>query len=81
LIGGTGGGGGSIPFLSDAPGGRSTVSITEVADMNTGSDISDFAIDFLRVPDFVSVLVLWLVLNELPTGVLDPDIGGVEVAE
>ena len=49
LIGGTGGGAyGSEPFFSDAPAGRLTVSMTDVVDKKTGSEISDLAIDFLR---------------------------------
>jgi hypothetical protein len=49
LIGGTGGGTkGSAPFLREAPGGRSTVSMMDVVDTKTGSEISLLAIDFLR---------------------------------
>jgi hypothetical protein len=49
LIGGTGGvTNGSDPFFSDAPAGRLIVSMTDVVDRNTGSEISDLAIDFLR---------------------------------
>ena len=73
------GGGASIPFFSDAPGGRSTVSMTEVAEINTGSEISDFTIDFLRVPAFVSACVF--ALNVDTTGVEAAEMGGVALAE
>lgn len=69
-----------MPFLSDAPAGRSTVSITEVAEMKTGSEISDLLTDFLRVPDFVRDVVL-LLLKVVATGVDAADSGGVEFAE
>ena len=48
FMGGTGGGL-SIPFLKEAPGGRSTVSTFEVEESNaTGSEISCLLIVFLR---------------------------------
>jgi hypothetical protein len=37
-----------MPFWREAPAGRLTVSMTEVVEINTGSEISDFATDFLR---------------------------------
>jgi hypothetical protein len=56
LIGGTGGGTyGSEPFFRDAPAGRLTVSMTEVVERKTGSEISDLAMDFLRnIPCLIS---------------------------
>ena len=73
------GGGASIPFLSEAPGGRSTVSMTEVAEMNIGSEISDFTMDFLRTPSLVAVG--FAALNVETTGVDEAEIGGVAFAE
>jgi hypothetical protein len=54
--------------------------MTEVAETNTGSDISDFAIDFFRVPDLV-ISEVALALNVAATGVLAAEIGGVALAE
>lgn len=47
LIAGTGGVGG-IPFFSDAPGGRSTVSTLDVDETNVGSEMSALETVFLR---------------------------------
>lgn len=37
-----------MPFLSDAPAGKSTVSTTEVVEIRTGSPMSVFLMDILR---------------------------------
>ena len=47
LIGGIGGGW-SMPFFREAPGGKSTVSTFEVDEIRVGSEMSDFEIVFLR---------------------------------
>jgi hypothetical protein len=67
-----------MPFLSEAPAGRSTVSMTEVAEMNTGSEMSCLLIDFLRI---VPLLVEMLGPKDEATGVVAAEIGGVELAE
>jgi len=83
LIGGTGGGSAvSEPFFSDAPGGRLTVSMTEVVDTNTGSEMSDFAIDFFRsVPTLAMGCGAALGLKAGATGVDAPETGGVLLAD
>lgn len=49
-LGFTGGIGGALisPLWRDDPGGRLTVVILEVDEMNLGSEMSDLLIDFLR---------------------------------
>jgi hypothetical protein len=39
-----------MPLWSDAPGGRLTVVILDVEEMNLGSEISDLFIDRFRAP-------------------------------
>jgi hypothetical protein len=80
-MGGMAGGGdigGSWPFLSDAPGGRSTVSKLEVEEMSVGSEISCFATDRLRFGGGRRVKDADAVAE---TGVGRADDGGVEEAE
>lgn len=48
LRGGAGARISSMPFLRDAPGGRSTVSTVEVDDINVGSEISALETVFFR---------------------------------
>jgi len=72
----------SIPFLSDAPVGKSTVSMTDVVDIRRGSPISDFWIDLLRDADrprFVIELGGGFEGKLWATGVELPDIGGVAI--
>ena len=79
-----GGSGGalSMPFLREAPAGRLTVSMTEVVEMKTGSDISDLAIDFFRSgPAFAMGWGAALGLNAGITGVPGFETGGVLLAE
>jgi hypothetical protein len=79
LIGGTGGASCSAPFFNEAPAGRLTVSIVDVDDMNTGSDISLFAIDFFRSMPCLGCIVLGL--NAAALGVEGLETGGVWFAE
>jgi hypothetical protein len=81
LIGGTGGVSYSIPFLSDAPAGRLTVSITDVVDKNTGSEISDFATDFFRSIPCLIIGWMALGLKAAVFGVVGLETGGVWLAE
>jgi hypothetical protein len=82
LIGGTGGATkGSAPFLREAPGGRSTVSMTEVVDTNTGSDISLLAIDFLRSWPCLTKGCAELGVKAAAFGVVGFDVGGVGLEE
>jgi|TARA_R110002003_G_scaffold113_3_gene9835 hypothetical protein len=81
LIGGTGGAAGSIPFFKDAPGGRLTVSITEVVDRKTGSEMSDFAMDFLRSMPCRTIGCTALGLKAAAFGVVGLETGGVWFAE
>lgn len=82
LIGGTGGGAESMPFLREAPAGRLIVSMTEVVEMNTGSEISYFAIDFFRRgPAFAIGGPAALGLKASATGVPGFETGGVLLAE
>lgn len=83
LIGGTGGA--SMPFRSEAPGGRSMVSTTEVVEIKTGSPISDFLTDIFRGrPAFMlAAASKFGVLadgNAPAVGVVDDEIGGVWLA-
>lgn len=76
------GGTSSIPFMRDAPAGKSTVSMTEVVDMSLGSDISVFLMDILRFVDFLPKVADERMFTLLPgkvgaIGVEDADIGGV----
>jgi hypothetical protein len=48
LIGGTGGGACSTPFLNDAAAERLMVSMTEVVERKIGSEMSALATDFFR---------------------------------
>jgi hypothetical protein len=75
LIGGTGGASCSLPFFNEAPAGRLTVSIVDVDDMNTGSDMSLFAIDFFRSIPCLGCIVLGL--NAAALGVDGLETGGV----
>jgi hypothetical protein len=76
LIGGTGGALCSCPFFKDAPAGRLIVSITEVVETKTGSEISDFAIDFLRnIPCLEGCTMLGLKATVF--GVVGLETGGV----
>jgi hypothetical protein len=81
LIGGTGGVSYSIPFFNDAPAGKFTVSITEVVDKKTGSEMSDFAIDFFRSIPCLIIGWMALGLKAAVFGVVGLEIGGVLVAE
>jgi hypothetical protein len=81
-MGGTGGASKSLPFLREAPGGRSIVSITEVVEINTGSEMSALAIDFFRKTPclFIGCTVLGLkagALGVVGFGVVGFDTGGV----
>ena len=80
LRGGTGGGC-SKPFLREAPFGRLIVSITDVAEMKTGSEMSDFCIDFLRCEATLLDGIVPLGPKDEATGVVEAEIGGVELAE
>jgi hypothetical protein len=80
LRGGTGGGC-SKPFLREAPVGRLIVSITDVAEMKTGSEMSDFCIDFLRCETTLLDGIVPLEPKDEATGVVEAEIGGVELAE
>jgi hypothetical protein len=81
LIGGTGGASGSAPFFSDAPAGRLTVSMTDVVDRKTGSEMSDFAIDFfLSIPCRIMGCMV-LGLKAVALGVEGLETGGVWFAE
>jgi len=76
LIGGTGGAS-NIPFLSEAPAGRATVSTTDVVEIRTGSPISDFLIDIFLIRAafrFVPEARLGVLAEKL-------DVIGVELAE
>jgi len=71
-----------MPFLSEAPGGKLTVSTTDVVETNIGSDISDLAIDFFRrVPTFGIGGGTAFGLNLVAIGVPGFDTGGVLLAE
>lgn len=77
LIGGTGGASGSLPFLRDAPAGRSTKSITDVVDRKTGSEMSALATDFFRsTPCRVRGCTV-LGLKAVMLGVVGLETGGV----
>lgn len=82
LIGGTGGGTcGSDPFFNDAPAGKLTVSMTDVVERKTGSEISDLAIDFLRnMPCRIGGCAA-VALKAAAFGVVGFEVGGVGVAE
>jgi hypothetical protein len=81
LMGGTGGASFSIPFFREAPAGRLIVSMEDVVDKNTGSEISDFAIDFFRsIPVLVNGCTV-LGLKAAVLGVVGFDTGGVWLAE
>jgi hypothetical protein len=81
LIGGRGGA--SLPFLREAPGGRLTVSMTEVVDRKIGSEISAFAIDFFRSVPVLGIMAAApaLALKLGAIGVVVPETGGVWFAE
>ena len=81
LIGGTGGGADSIPFFRDAPGGRSTVSMTDVVDKKIGSEMSALATDFLRSVPLDGIIAPALAWKDCPIGVEVPETGGVLWAE
>jgi hypothetical protein len=81
LIGGTGGASYSIPFFKDAPAGRFTVSMTDVVDTKTGSEMSDFATDFLRSIPCLSIGWMALGLKAAVLGVAGLETGGVWFAE
>lgn len=83
LIGGTGGGTvSSMPFFSEAPGGRLTRSMTDVVETNTGSPMSALTIDFLRsVPTLTMGGGLASGLKAALSGVPGLDAGGVFAAE
>ena len=66
-----------MPFFSDAPAGRLIVSITEVVDRKMGSDMSAFAMDFLRSVPALGMMAAAPVLNAGLTGVEVPETGGV----
>ena len=79
LMGGTGGGL-SMPFLKEAPGGRSTVSTFEVEESSaTGSEISCLLMVFLRRGTWrrVGPGGMGGGVGELATGVFGPEMGGV----
>lgn len=70
----------SEPFISAAS-GRLTVSMTDVVDKNTGSEISDFATDFLRnIPCLIRGCTV-LGLKPGAFGVVGFEAGGVWLAE
>ena len=79
----------SMPLRSDASGGRSTVSITDVVEMSVGSEISCFWIDRLRVPVRLVLRkpaiepagAAALLGNAGTSGVEEAEIGGVELTE
>ena len=71
----------SCPFLSDAPGGRLTVSMTEVVERKMGSEISAFAIDFLRSVPTLGLLAAASAVDAVEIGVDVPETGGVLCAE
>lgn len=71
-----------MPFMREAPSGRLIVSMTEVVEIKVGSEISDFAIDFLRSgPDFAIGGGAALGLKAGVTGVPGFETGGVLFAE
>lgn len=66
-----------MPFFREAPAGRLMVSIEEVVERNTGSEISDFAMDFFRsTPVLVNGCTV-LGLNAAALGVVGFETGGV----
>jgi hypothetical protein len=78
-MGGTGGALCSIPFFKDAPAGRFTVSMTDVVDRKTGSDMSDLATDFfLSMPCLICMVPG---LKAAALGVVGLETGGVWFAE
>jgi ABC-type amino acid transport system permease subunit len=81
LSGGTGGALCSCPFLRDAPAGRLIVSITEVVERKTGSEISDFAIDFFRNTPCLFIGCTMLGLKAAALGVVGLETGGVWLEE
>lgn len=74
-----------MPFLRDAPSGRSTVSTFEVDDIKVGSEISDLEIVFfLRSGPDGRPDADWDAADEgnpAPAGVFAPDSGGVAFCE
>lgn len=80
LIGGTGGASGSLPFLRDAPAGRLTVSITDVVERKTGSEMSAFAIDLFRSTPCLCRGCTVLGLKACALGVVGFETGGVWLA-
>ena len=81
MVGGTGGASFSIPFFREAPAGRLIVSIEDVVERKTGSEISDFAIDFFRsTPVLVNGCTV-LGLKAVVLGVVGFETGGVWLAE
>lgn len=70
-----------MPFFKEAPGGRLTVSMTEVVDTNTGSEMSDFAIDFFLSMPCLIMGCTALGLKAAVFGVVGLDTGGVWFAD
>jgi hypothetical protein len=70
-----------MPFFNDAPGGRLTVSMTEVVETKTGSEMSDFAIDFFLKTPCLIIGCTVLGLKAAVFGVVGFDTGGVWLAE
>lgn len=69
-----------MPFLSDAPGGRSTVSTVDVDEISVGSEMSDFEIVFfLRGRPLPCDGGVGAAPNPEFSGVLEPERGGVAV--
>src|SRR4051794_9568725 len=68
----------SMPFLSDTPEGRSTVSITDVVEISRGSPMSDFWMDRFREADLLRAAAEGGACGKVKaTGVDEPDSGGV----
>ncbi len=80
-----------MPFRSDAPGGSSTVSTTDVVLMKVGSEMSDFWIDFFLCGALPRVFGtggrradgggVGLAPNPVVTGLDEDDRGGVKLGE
>lgn len=73
-----------IPFIKDAPAGRSTVSMTDVVEISLGSEISVFLMDIFRCVGFRPKVDDERTLGLLPApgkegamGVEDAETGGV----
>jgi hypothetical protein len=70
-----------MPFFRDAPAGRLTVSMTDVVERKTGSEISDLATDFfLNIPCLIKGCTT-LGLKAAALGVVELEAGGVWLAE